>query len=211
MPTLAGSAYRAVFFGFLSIFLRWAILSGILSLALIATTGVYLITSNQTLTSIFDLDPSILTQTKLYMYLEYYQYLWVVFLVVLGVGSIIYAINLGQASSGERPIDYYQNVAWKALLVLFIVLMIYVTSGSYYFLTHGEIVTSQSFWQNMTTAAQEGYAAYGVENPSSTVDWIYDNVFPYFPMPFFVGLILYVLKNAHTGWIGNVWEEPIEG
>ena len=204
MPTFLPYAYRTVFAGIIDTVINWAILSALLSMAAIVVAFIADPSCGTSGTcDIFTITPDPLKNLPAYSFFPYYQILWVILLVVIIIGGLIYAVTLSQAEDMEFPVDYFQVVAKRAVLYTGAALMVWLIGPVAYLIFTGDYYLPS----DILSAGMEGLQRLGMTAPITARDYIFNYIHPYWPGVVYAVVIVYTLRNAHTGWAGNKWVE----
>ena len=216
MPSFLPYSWRVVFGGLVEVLLDWVVFSAIISLVLVLTDWLIYIPSQAlnggslSVFSLSNLTTAHLRSLPQFRYLDYYQYLWVGLIVVITIASLIYSIVISQKEDSEIIIqDFYADVASKAVIYVGLVLIVWILGFTVFglFFSQYGIMNSSATLHQIMIEGQEGLKALAGSDISSRLMWVFEVPYPYIPAPAFFLAYVYILRNAHTGWLGNVWAQ----
>jgi predicted small integral membrane protein len=204
MPTFLPFAYRSVVSGILDLVFTWSVVSALLSITMVVvafiTNPVCVIDGT---CNILTLTPDTLVNSPPYAPLLYYEYLWVLLLIVALIGGFIFMITVAQSEDREIPADYYNNVAKKMVIYTGAVLFIWLVGPVLYLMIYNGTFIPPDILQE----GLQGLRAVGASSPVTATDYIFKYIQPYWPGAVYVLAMFYILRNAHSGWIGDKWVE----
>jgi len=216
VPSFLPYSWRVVLGGLAEVLLNWVVFSAIISATLVITdwiiyTPMQALSGGQVQFSLSSLTTAHLKTLPQFRYLDYYQYLWVGLVVVIAIASLIYSISLAQKEDSEVIIkDFYSEVASTAVTYVGLVLVVWILGFIIYgmFLSHEYgIMYNDSTLAQIMAEGQEGLKTLAGSDISARLMWVFEGPYPYIPAPAFFLAYVYVLRNAHTGWLGNVWAQ----
>lgn len=142
-----------------------------------------------------------LSQFPPFKYLGYIQIMWYVLLVPIFLGGAVYMVILSQGSgmSTQQIVDYYSDVAWPTLVVTGAFIMMWLLVGAIV------LIGMAAFPQNLFSQGILGLIRLGTPQPYQAIQTIFTQIYPYLPIPVELGAFVYLLKEVHTGWVGNQW------
>jgi len=142
-----------------------------------------------------------LSQYPLFEHLGYIQIMWYALLIPIFFGGTIYMIILSQGNgmSSQQIVDYYADVAWPTLTVTGILIMVWLLLGGVV------LIGLSAYPQNILAEGILGLIKLHVVKAWQSMQTIFTVIYPYIPIPVEIGAFIYLLKEVHTGWVGNQW------
>lgn len=211
--TFVKRAVQHMFFGFLSVFLKWAILSGVISVGLVVVGVIATITATSsvdvdTLISIQPID--VLSEFPQYKYINYVELLWAGLIFPITIGGGLFTVVLAQGRGDENIVDFYKDVAGSTVIIVGILILVWLMSGLLYLLVYqAPLLNSNPYWSDFMEQGLEGLKMTKMDVVNTLVHTIMNYLYPYFPIPVLLYAYYHIIVNVHAGWSGNIYTEEV--